>query len=37
VVAENLTADIEGLHRAFAAGMRAAYGKVLVSGTPRMT
>jgi hypothetical protein len=32
-----LTADIEGLHRAFAAGMRAAYGKVLVSGTPRMT
>ncbi|MEU1604053.1 VOC family protein [Micromonospora matsumotoense] len=32
-----LTEDIEGLHRAFAAGMRAAYGKVLVSGTPRMT
>lgn len=32
-----LTADIEGLHRAFADGMRAAYGKVLVSGTPRMT
>jgi hypothetical protein len=32
-----LTADLEGLHRAFAAGMRAAYGKVLVSGTPRMT
>jgi hypothetical protein len=32
-----VTADIEGLHRAFAAGMRAAYGKVLVSGTPRMT
>lgn len=32
-----LTADVEGLHRAFAAGMRAAYGKVLVSGTPRMT
>ncbi|WP_329018575.1 VOC family protein [Micromonospora rifamycinica] len=32
-----LTGDIEGLHRAFAAGMRAAYGKVLVSGTPRMT
>jgi hypothetical protein len=32
-----LTADIDGLHRAFAAGMRAAYGKVLVSGTPRMT
>jgi hypothetical protein len=32
-----LTSDIRGLHRAFAAGMRAAYGKVLVSGTPRMT
>jgi hypothetical protein len=32
-----ITADVEGLHRAFAAGMRAAYGKVLVSGTPRMT
>ncbi|MFI9531187.1 VOC family protein [Micromonospora rosaria] len=32
-----LTPDIDGLHRAFAAGMRAAYGKVLVSGTPRMT
>jgi hypothetical protein len=32
-----ITADIEGLHRAFVAGMRAAYGKVLVSGTPRMT
>ncbi|MEV0725511.1 VOC family protein [Micromonospora purpureochromogenes] len=32
-----LTSDIEGLHRAFAAGMRATYGKVLVSGTPRMT
>ncbi|MBO4206076.1 VOC family protein [Micromonospora echinofusca] len=32
-----LTEDIEGLHRAFADGMRAAYGKVLVSGTPRMT
>ncbi|MEV6368521.1 VOC family protein [Micromonospora musae] len=32
-----ITTDIEGLHRAFAAGMRAAYGKVLVSGTPRMT
>lgn len=32
-----LTSDIEGLHRAFAAGMRAAYGKVLLSGTPRMT
>ncbi|TQS46067.1 hypothetical protein [Cryptosporangium phraense] len=25
------------MHRAFADGMRAAYGKVLVSGTPRMT
>ncbi|WP_305788905.1 VOC family protein [Symbioplanes lichenis] len=32
-----ITEDIEGLHRAFTAGMRAAYGKVLVSGTPRMT
>ncbi|MFI5911767.1 VOC family protein [Dactylosporangium sp. NPDC051541] len=32
-----LTADVEGLHGAFAAGMRAAYGKVLVAGTPRMT
>ncbi|MGW4499612.1 VOC family protein [Micromonospora sp. NPDC004336] len=32
-----LSSDIEGLHRAFAAGMRAAYGKVLVSGRPRMT
>lgn len=32
-----LTSDIEGLHRAFAVGMRATYGKVLVSGTPRMT
>ncbi len=32
-----LTSDIGELHRAFAAGMRAAYGKVLVSGTPRMT
>ncbi|GIE98575.1 VOC family protein [Paractinoplanes rishiriensis] len=32
-----LTPDIAGLHRAFAAGMRAAYGKVLVSGMPRMT
>ncbi|WP_433533928.1 VOC family protein [Micromonospora sp. CA-249363] len=32
-----ITPDIEGLHQAFAAGMRAAYGKVLVSGTPRMT
>jgi hypothetical protein len=32
-----LTPDIAELHRAFAAGMRAAYGKVLVSGMPRMT
>jgi len=32
-----LTPDVEGLHRAFADGMRAAYGTVLVSGTPRMT
>ncbi|MEU1240819.1 VOC family protein [Micromonospora parva] len=32
-----ITPDIEGLHRAFAAGMRATYGRVLVSGTPRMT
>jgi hypothetical protein len=32
-----LTPDIGELHRAFAAGMRTAYGKVLVSGTPRMT
>lgn len=32
-----LTPDLAGLHRAFAEGMRAAYGKVLVSGTPRMT
>lgn len=32
-----LTTDIAGLYGAFAAGMRAAYGKVLVSGTPRMT
>ena len=32
-----LTADIAALHRAFAEGMRAAYGKVLVSGLPRMT
>ena len=32
-----LTPDIAELHRAFAAGMRATYGRVLVSGTPRMT
>ncbi|MET7962183.1 VOC family protein [Micromonospora zamorensis] len=32
-----LTSDVGALHRVFAAGMRAAYGKVLVSGMPRMT
>ncbi|MFC7533130.1 VOC family protein [Actinoplanes sp. GCM10030250] len=32
-----LTSDTGQMYRAFAAGMRAAYGKVLVSGTPRMT
>lgn len=32
-----LTSDPGELHRAFAAGMRAAYGKVLVAGLPRMT
>ncbi|MBE1490184.1 VOC family protein [Plantactinospora soyae] len=32
-----ITSDIAELHRAFATGMRAAYGKVLVSGVPRMT
>ena len=32
-----LVPDVVGLHRAFAEGMRAAYGKVLISGTPRMT
>jgi hypothetical protein len=32
-----LTSDIAELHRAFAAGMRAAYDKVLMSGMPRMT
>ena len=32
-----LTSDIAELHRSFATGMRAAYGKVLVSGLPRMT
>jgi hypothetical protein len=32
-----LTQDIAELHRAFATGMRAAYGKILVSGIPRMT
>jgi hypothetical protein len=32
-----LTSDTGELHRAFAAGMRAAYGKVLIAGIPRMT
>jgi len=32
-----LVGDIGELYDAFAAGMRAAYGKVLVSGIPRMT
>ncbi|MEV4702234.1 VOC family protein [Actinoplanes sp. NPDC049316] len=32
-----LTSDIAELHRAFATGMRAAYGRVLVFGMPRMT
>ena len=32
-----LVPDVEDLHRAFAEGMRAEYGKVLVSGIPRMT
>ena len=32
-----ITPDIAELHRAFAAGMRAAYGKILMSGMPRMT
>jgi catechol 2,3-dioxygenase-like lactoylglutathione lyase family enzyme len=32
-----LVEDIGELYRAFAAGMRAAYGKVLVAGIPRMT
>ena len=32
-----ITPDIAEMHRAFAAGMRAAYGKILVSGIPRMT
>jgi hypothetical protein len=32
-----LVADVENLHAAFAAGMRAEYGKVLMSGIPRMT
>ncbi len=32
-----LTSDSGQLYRAFAAGMRAAFGKVLVSGMPRMT
>ncbi|WBB72936.1 VOC family protein [Micromonospora sp. WMMD1128] len=29
--------DLVGLHRVFTAGLRAAYGKVLVAGVPRMT
>jgi hypothetical protein len=29
--------DLVGIHREFAAGLRAAYGKMLVSGVPRMT
>jgi len=32
-----LVEDIAALHRAFADGMRAAYGHVLVAGVPRMT
>jgi len=32
-----LVPDIDELHAAFAKGMRAEYGKVLVSGIPRMT
>ncbi|WP_262287185.1 VOC family protein [Micromonospora sp. MA102] len=32
-----LVDDLVAIHRDFAAGMRAAYGKVLVSGLPRMT
>lgn len=32
-----LVEDIGALHRAFADAMRAAYGKVLVAGVPRMT
>ncbi|MFG1609065.1 VOC family protein [Actinoplanes sp. NPDC049265] len=32
-----LVDDIGALHRAFADGMRTAYGQVLVSGVPRMT
>ncbi|MGC4893346.1 VOC family protein [Micromonospora sp. DT31] len=32
-----LVDDLVGLHRAFTAGLRAAYGKVLVAGVPRMT
>jgi len=32
-----LVPDIEELYRAFAEGMRAEYGKVLLSGIPRMT
>jgi hypothetical protein len=32
-----LVEDIAELHRAFADGMRAAYGRILVAGIPRMT
>ena len=32
-----LVDDIQALHRAFADGMRTAYGKILASGVPRMT
>jgi hypothetical protein len=32
-----LVEDIAALHRSFADGMRAAYGKVLLAGVPRMT
>ncbi|MFE9959433.1 VOC family protein [Micromonospora sp. NPDC005299] len=32
-----LVDDLVAIHRDFATGMRAAYGKVLVSGMPRMT
>jgi len=32
-----LVEDIAALHRSFADGMRAVYGKVLVAGVPRMT
>lgn len=32
-----MVSDTGELYQAFAAGMRAVYGKVLISGTPRMT